>query len=51
MAGTDWPFTRLGMSFFEGTLPNLVRQLARIADALEEANRLKKGEDNNEPNK
>ena len=34
--------TILGKRFFESQLPNLIRQLAKIADALEEANELKK---------
>ena len=35
MSGTDWPFTRLGLTFFEGTLPRLCKALERIAVALE----------------
>lgn len=35
MAGTEWPFTRLGMTFFEGQLPALIKNSGRIAVALE----------------
>ena len=38
--------TILGKRFFEHQLPNLIRQLARIADALEEANESKEKEQN-----
>lgn len=31
----EWPFTRLGLTFFEGTLPKLVRALERIAVVME----------------
>lgn len=30
--------TGMGKRFFDAQLPNLIRQLTRIADALEEAN-------------
>lgn len=33
--------TGMGKRFFDAQLPNLIRQIARVADALEEANRLK----------
>ena len=36
--------TVFGKRFFDGQLPNLIKQLARIADALEESNELKKKE-------
>jgi hypothetical protein len=32
---TDFWRTPMGRQFFESTLPELVRQMARIADALE----------------
>lgn len=31
----EWPFTRLGLTFFDGTLPKLVRALERIATVME----------------
>ena len=31
--------TRMGRVFFEDTLPNLVNQLSRVADALEKQNK------------
>lgn len=36
--------TNTGRRFFESQLPNLIRQLTRIADALEAQNELKKME-------
>ena len=31
----EWPFTILGRNFFEGQVPQLVKNLGRIATALE----------------
>ena len=36
--------TVYGKQFFNSQLPNLIRQLSRIADALEERNELKEKE-------
>lgn len=36
--GIQFHETILGKRFFEHQLPNLIRQLSRIADALEEQN-------------
>lgn len=30
----EWPFTRLGMKFFEGDVPRLVRALEKIGEGL-----------------
>lgn len=38
MAGTDWPFTGLGRTFFEGTLPALVKNVGKLADELKRYN-------------
>jgi len=38
MAGTDWPFTGLGRTFFDGTLPQLVKNIGRLADELKRHN-------------
>lgn len=38
MPGTDWPFTRLGLTFFESTLPRIARALEKIAGELEKEN-------------
>jgi hypothetical protein len=38
MAGTEWPFTGLGRQFFDGTLPQLVRNVGRLADELKRHN-------------
>jgi hypothetical protein len=38
MAGTDWPFTGLGRTFFDGTLPQLVKNIGRLADELKRYN-------------
>ena len=35
MPAVEWPFTRLGLTFFDGTLPKLVRALERIAVVME----------------
>jgi hypothetical protein len=49
MAGIEWPFTRLGVTFFEGTLPRLVRAVEKLANELERYNNLmeKKNADEN----
>lgn len=36
--------TGFGRRFFENQLPNLIRELGRIADALEKQNKLKEKE-------
>ena len=42
--GIQFHETVMGKRFFDAQLPNLIRQLTRIADALEEANELKEKE-------
>lgn len=32
---TEWPFTQLGRTFFDGTLPRIARALEKIAVAME----------------
>jgi len=39
--------TVLGRRFFEGQLPKLIKELGRIADALEKQNELKEKEKEN----
>jgi len=39
---TEFFQTRMGMKFYEGTVPRLAKHLSRIADALEEQNKLMK---------
>ena len=43
----DFYQTVMGKRFFEGTVPEIARQLKRIADALEKQNDLKKTEKRN----
>ena len=40
--------TMYGKRFFESQLPTLIKELKRIADALEEANKIKKEKSDNE---
>jgi hypothetical protein len=35
MPANDWPFTQLGLTFFQGQLPALIKNTGRIAAALE----------------
>lgn len=42
---TEWPFTHLGRSFFENTLPSLVREMKRLADELKRYNDRKEAQD------
>ena len=44
MAGTEWVFTRLGVHFFEGTLPSLVRAVENLTVELKRMNDLKEKE-------
>ena len=37
MPGPEFFQTRMGQKFYEHTLPELVKQIARVADALESA--------------
>jgi hypothetical protein len=39
MSGPQFFQTQMGKTFFEGTLPELVRQLKRIGDGLERLNK------------
>lgn len=43
--------TQYGKRFFNGQLPKLIKELGRIADALEKANELKEKENNNYENR
>lgn len=36
----NWPFTNLGMRFFEGTLPSLVRAIEHLAKEIQRFNDL-----------
>jgi hypothetical protein len=39
MSGPEFFQTQMGKTFFEGTLPELARQLKRIGDGLERLNK------------
>ena len=43
---TEFFETRMGHRFYEHTLPELVRQVSRLADALERMNDLQQQKDN-----
>ena len=34
----QWPFTNLGMQFFQGQLPQLIKNIGRLADELKRYN-------------
>lgn len=34
----QWPFTNLGIQFFQGQLPQLIRNIGRLADELKRYN-------------
>ena len=36
--------TMAGMKFTQGTIPHLIKEIGRLADAIEESNRLQKSE-------
>ena len=38
MSGAQWPFTNLGIRFFEGQLPELTRNIGKLADELKRYN-------------
>lgn len=38
MSSTDWPFTLLGRKFFDGQLPELTRNIGRVASELKRHN-------------
>lgn len=44
MSGPDFFKTKMGRRFYEGTMPRLVEETSRLADALEEHNKLKRKE-------
>lgn len=49
MPGPKWHETRRGRRFMDGTIPEFVNEVGRLADALEEHNELKKEELRNDP--